>query len=370
MGRLIYLDNLRSFALLLGIVFHSAIVYAADIKYAIQTEERSQILSYFCYWIHSFRMPMFYMISGFFSAMVIEKKGTNFYWEGRFKRVLIPTIFGLIFLAPIQYFLMEKIKSPNVGLLEFLYLFFTKENFQHSHIWFLVDLFCFSMIFLLVHKLIHKITNWVQWKTFNRRTFFLIGFSFILVLLAHTQIGKGESYFGIFKLTFVYQFTFFLSGVFSFYGKDILILKPSSHLKTIANLLWAIIVSVLFMDFEIFDPLWIYFSYVNPWYRSFHIFLWVLSPFLWTMFFVSLFGFLGNKEGKLGSYIIDASLPIYLLHHPISLSYAYIVRDLQFSIWEKFLFHNVVVLCFSFLMYEFLIRRSKPLRFLFGLKIH
>lgn len=81
MGRLVYLDNLRSFALLLGIIFHAAIVYASDIKYAIQDEDRSDVLSYFCYWIHSYRMPMFYMISGFFSAMVWEKKEEVFIWK-------------------------------------------------------------------------------------------------------------------------------------------------------------------------------------------------------------------------------------------------------------------------------------------------
>lgn len=369
MGRLIYLDNLRSFALLLGIVFHSAIVYAADIKYAIQTEDRSQILSYFCYWIHSFRMPMFYMISGFFSAMVIEKKGINFYCEGRFKRVLIPTIFGLLFLAPIQYFLMNKLNSPNIGLIEFLSSFFTKENFQHSHIWFLVDLFCFSMIYVLLHKWIHKLSHWKQWLDLRARFLILFGLCFLFILLTHTQIGKGESYYGIFKLTFMYQFVFFLSGVFCYHWKDLLILQPSSKFKPIAILIWSIIVSIVFMDFEITDPLWIYFSYVNPWFRSIHVFLWVLSPFLWTMFFVSFFVKWGNQEGKIGAYIIESSLPIYLLHHPISLIYAYIVKDLPYPLWCKFIFHNLVVLLFSFLLYEFLIQRSKPLRFLFGLKI-
>lgn len=368
MGRLIYLDNLRSFALLLGIVFHSAIVYASDIKYAIQTEERSEVLSYFCYWIHSFRMPMFYMISGFFSAMVIQKKGNSFYLEGRLKRVLFPTIFGLIFLAPIQYFLMEKVKSPNVSLIKFLQFFFTKENFQHSHIWFLVDLFCFSMIYLLVHKWMDPIVNWKLLRKFQLRLFLLPIFCFVFVLLAHTQFGKGESYFGIFKLTFVYQFVFFLSGAFCFFWKEILIIHSSSKSKFIAILIWAVVTSLLLMELEISDPLWIYFSYANPWYRSVHIFLWVVSPFLWTSFFVSLFHAIGNKEGKVGSYLIEASLPIYLLHHPISLLYAYVVKDLSYSLWEKFLFHNIVVLLFTFLFYEGFIRRSKSLRFLFGLK--
>ncbi|GBF40778.1 acyltransferase [Leptospira ellinghausenii] len=370
MGRLIYLDNLRSFALLLGIVFHSAIVYASDIKYAIQTEERSEILSYFCYWIHSFRMPMFYMISGFFSAMVIEKKGTSFYLDGRLRRVFIPTIFGLVFLAPIQYFLMEKLNSPNLSLLEFLTLFFTKDKFQHSHIWFLVDLFLFSMIYVLIQKPLNRFANWKPFNALHGKLFYLIGISFFLVLLAHTQFGKGESVYGIFKLTFVYQFVFFIVGVFCFFWKEILFVIYVPKLKPYAILVWAILVSLLLMELEISDPLWIYFSYANPMFRIFHIFLWVLSPFLWTVFFVFAFVQFGNEEGKMGTYIIEASLPIYLLHHPISLIYAYIMKDSPYPIWGKFLFHNLFVLALSFLLYEILIKRTRSLRFIFGLKVN
>ncbi|PJZ85485.1 acyltransferase family protein [Leptospira harrisiae] len=368
MGRLVYLDNLRSFALLLGIVFHAAIVYASDIKYAIQESDRSDVLSYFCYWIHSYRMPMFYMISGFFSAMVWEKKGRNFYLEARFKRVLIPTIFGLIFFAPIQYYLTERVKNPNIELLPFLKYFFTKENFQHSHVWFLVDLFCFSILYSLIPKSFFKSKLWDRIPADFFRYIILISFCFLFVFLGHTQISKGESYYGIFKLTFIFQFSFFLSGVFSYHWKTILIPKNYSQLKNLAVLIWAIIVYLIFKDLEIEDPLWIYFQYANVWMRPVHIFLWVLSPFLWTSFLVSMFQTFGNKEGKMGSYLIEASLPIYLVHHPLSLFFAYWVKSMDWGIWGKFFTHILFVLFLSFFLYQFLIRKFKLLRFVFGLK--
>lgn len=368
MGRLVYLDNLRSFALLLGIVFHAAIVYATDIKYAIQNEDRSEVLSYFCYWIHSYRMPMFYMISGFFSAMVWEKKGRSFYLEARFKRVLIPTIFGLIFLAPIQYYLTERIKTPRLEIIPFLDYFFTKDHFQHSHIWFLVDLFCFSILYSLIPKSFFTMKLWDQIPKWISKYIILVSFCFLFVFLSHTQVSKGESYYGIFKLTFIFQFSFFISGVFCYHWKSILTSKDNSRIKTLAVFVWALFVYLVFKEIEIEDPLWIYFQYVNGWIRALHIFLWVLSPFLWTSFLVSIFQALGNKGGKVGSYLIEASLPIYLVHHPISLFYAYWVKDMEWGIWVKFISQILVVLGCSFLLYEFLIRKIKPLRFLFGLK--
>lgn len=135
-----------------------------------------------------------------------------------------------------------------------------------------------------------------------------------------------------------------------------------------AVFVWGVLVYLVFKELEIEDPLWIYFQYVNGWVRASHVFLWVLAPFLWTSFLVSIFQSYGNQEGKLGTYLIEASLPIYLVHHPISLFFAYWVKDMEWGLWLKFIFHIFVVLAASFILYEFLIRKTKPLRFLFGLK--
>ena len=73
--RLYYLDNLRSFALILGVIFHAGIVYAESIQYAIQDLQRNVFFTYLSYFVHGFRMPLFFMISGFFSGLVLENKG-------------------------------------------------------------------------------------------------------------------------------------------------------------------------------------------------------------------------------------------------------------------------------------------------------
>ncbi|EMG00051.1 hypothetical protein LEP1GSC123_2541 [Leptospira borgpetersenii str. 200701203] len=62
--RLFYLDNLRSFALLIGLVFHVAIVYAAEIKYPLRNEQKSEFFDVFGEWVHVFRMPLFSSFPG------------------------------------------------------------------------------------------------------------------------------------------------------------------------------------------------------------------------------------------------------------------------------------------------------------------
>ncbi|MDF3821038.1 acyltransferase family protein [Leptospira sp. 96542] len=369
MGRLYYLDNLRSFALLLGVFFHAAIVYADSIHYAVQNEERSVLLSYFCYWVHSFRMPMFFMISGFFSALVWEKKGKLNYTEGRIKRILIPMVIGLIFLAPIQYYLMERIKYPGLDVFEFLNRFFSERFFQHSHIWFLVDLFLFSCAFIISPKWLFgsRSTAWIQ----NNFLFkiVLILFCFFIVLAAHTQFPKGMSVWGIAKLTFWFQFAFFFTGVFSYHRKIYFqIQNQFNSLKTLALGIWAIVFLVIFKGLEISDPMWMYLGAVPFYLRTFHIFLWVLLPFLWTSLLVSIFAKFYNTMTNRGKYLIEASLPIYLLHHPISLIFAFFIQMVDCHIAIKFVLHVFVVFFISFFIYHFLIRPFRPMRFVFGIK--
>lgn len=369
MGRLLYLDNLRSFALLLGILFHAAIVYAPKIGYAIQAKERADIFSFFCYYIHSFRMPLFYLISGYFSALVWQKKGMVTYALGRFQRILVPMGLGLIFLAPIQYFLMAKTHHPQLSYFQFYPHFFSLDTFGHSHIWFLVDLSLFSFLFFLIPKIwIEKVA-----AEFPKNEFFRLGAYLILTVsftcLGHSFFPRGDDFYGIDKLTFIYQLGFFLVGVLSFYGKSLFeVVERSSCYTTINWLLAGFVVFLCFYELEISDPLWMpYFNYGIE-KRAFHILLWCLSPFLWTKFFVSLFERYLNVSNSFTVYLVDSSLPIYLLHHPISLMVAYYFREWDVNVYLKFGLHTMIVFSSSFLIYDTLIKNTTILRKVFGLK--
>ncbi|WP_411823232.1 acyltransferase family protein [Leptospira sp. 'Mane'] len=370
MGRLYYIDNLRSFALLLGILFHSAIVYAPKIGYAIQNQERIEPFGYFCFWIHSFRMPLFFIISGFFSVLVWEKKGGMYFLKGRWERIFIPMLVGLLALAPIQYFLILKISHPDLNYFFYYLSFFTKEGFGQSHIWFLVNLFLYGMLFAFLPKqFIKKTFSYFQTKHELVLFFVIFVISFSLTLLAHSFFPRGDSKFGIDKLLFCYQFAFFLSGVFIYHSGKILIPSlETSSFRLINWTLFGIIVYILFYEWETTDPLWMPYFWGGVYNRIFHILLWCLSPIIWFQVFVLFFQKWGNGTGKLSQYLIDSSLPVYLIHHPISLLTAFYFRNWDFPVVGKFIFHVLIVFGFSFLFYDLIVRNSIILKKLFGVK--
>ncbi|WP_108972505.1 acyltransferase family protein [Leptospira ryugenii] len=369
MGRLFYLDNLRSFALILGIFFHAAIVYAPHIHYAIQNPDRLEFFAYFCFWVHSFRMPLFFIISGFFSALVWEKKGSLSYLKGRIQRIMIPALFGLLFFAPVQYYLMLKIKQENLGFVSFLHYFFTFEDFAQSHIWFLVDLVLFSMMFFFFPK------QWLKRgmdffpSSLSLQIFYFCLFSFSMVLIGHSFFPSGDEVLGIGKLTLVYQSSFFWIGIASYHTKNTIFqIRNVSNISLLVLFFVCMFSFVLFYEIEIIDELWMPFYYGRHWIRALHLFLWCLSPLVWTLFFVFLFQKWFHFENRFTKYLIDSSLPIYLIHHPLSLFYAYCIRTEVMGVTEKFFLHVGFVLSLSFLAYDVWIQNSKLLSWCFGVR--
>ncbi len=61
--------------MILGIVYHAALSLAAGFPWFIQDSTANIELNVFQSWVHGFRMPLFFIVSGFFTAMLWKKRG-------------------------------------------------------------------------------------------------------------------------------------------------------------------------------------------------------------------------------------------------------------------------------------------------------
>lgn len=89
--RLHALDNLRGLMMWLGIVIHASVIYTVMLKgvpwHDTDTTPLADVLIIV---IHSFRMPVFFILAGFFAAMLLQSRGAEGMAQNRFKRLLIP----------------------------------------------------------------------------------------------------------------------------------------------------------------------------------------------------------------------------------------------------------------------------------------
>ena len=94
----------RAAMMFLGIYLHGGLF--APRRLAIQAGAVTTALDYTVGLIHVFRMPVFYVMAGFFAALLLARYGFARAAENRFWRIVVPFVVGCIILYPILVFLL------------------------------------------------------------------------------------------------------------------------------------------------------------------------------------------------------------------------------------------------------------------------
>lgn len=102
-GRLHSIDALRAGAMLLGVYLHAALAYMYTPHGVSPVVDRSR--SFFfdatVVGIHGFRMQLFYVVAGYFAAMLIHRRGLGGFIGNRCKRVLVPMVLAALLVCPL-----------------------------------------------------------------------------------------------------------------------------------------------------------------------------------------------------------------------------------------------------------------------------
>ena len=97
------LDALRGFAMVLGIVLHGALAYMPAPGWPVQDGDQVVWMQRVVQAIHGFRMPVFFLISGFFTAMLWERRGLGGLVRQRTMRIALPLAIGCVTIIPMMW---------------------------------------------------------------------------------------------------------------------------------------------------------------------------------------------------------------------------------------------------------------------------
>jgi hypothetical protein len=95
-----FLDGLRGGAMLLGLVLHGILSFAGEPWLAMDVGSEPEVILPIIGWIHGFRMQLFFLVSGFFTAMMWKKRGGTALVKQRLLRIGIPLVAGAVILFP------------------------------------------------------------------------------------------------------------------------------------------------------------------------------------------------------------------------------------------------------------------------------
>ena len=102
------LDALRAFAMFLGIGLHASLSFIA-LPWPVQDITQPPIFIFFLVLVHGFRMPLFFLLSGFFTMLIYRKKNIkSLVWQ-RILRILLPCLIGCFTIVPLFDYVSNKV---------------------------------------------------------------------------------------------------------------------------------------------------------------------------------------------------------------------------------------------------------------------
>lgn len=103
--RISSMDALRALAMFLGIALHAAMPFTAvPFKGFYHDPYYSNVtFDLIFFFIHIFRMQLFYVIAGFFFRLLYLKIGTTAFIKHRAQRIVLPFVVGLVTILPLTF---------------------------------------------------------------------------------------------------------------------------------------------------------------------------------------------------------------------------------------------------------------------------
>jgi glucan biosynthesis protein C len=149
--RLHALDGLRAAMMLLGLVLHSAASYVTitlGAAWPFQDRARSGGFELLVFTIHLFRMPTFFVMAGFFAALLYQREGARGFLAHRARRILLPLLPAWVLLCPLVLAGFGYANSRG-GVGESGSFAELVEGMRAAgliHLWFIYDLLIFSAV--------------------------------------------------------------------------------------------------------------------------------------------------------------------------------------------------------------------------------
>jgi glucans biosynthesis protein C len=353
-----YMDNLRALAMLAGVMFHAALAYSPLVHNLWPTADASgsSVVDVLAWFGHLFRMPLFFVIAGFFAALLVRKRGIGGMLRNRLARVLLPLLIFLPLVLGTLNGLTAKAASSTRNLSPVL-AWVKKTMIEQgslplmpsvAHLWFLLYLMYFFVLVWVVSTLeLKQLPSWLV----NLRPWVLVGVAPLLLVPALASVGTPwpAPEFVLPQLWALVFFGFYFAlGYLLFLRKSLLEqLRPLTPFLLVFGLA-AYAVFVEFMGTRQPGRLLHWLLAALEAYAGLWLTLWCLQAGKnWL-----------NGQSSTMRYLADASYWVYLVHLPILFTIQYRLLDVTGGWQMKFAVSVLATALFSLGSYQLLVRNT------------
>jgi glucan biosynthesis protein C len=353
------IDWLRVLAVLLLFFYHPARIFSLWDGWYIENVDKSLAISVVATFTNHWHMALLFLLAGASTYFALGFRSSRLYATERFKRLLVPLVFGLLVIVPPQIYISalhkHQISHQTTSYLEFYPDYFTSRytgSFDMGHLWFIAYLFAFSLVCLPIFLYIRR-------ESGQRLLGRLAGFFSLPGMIFTLAIPVMVANYML--LHFYPNPIYYL--VFFFYGYILVADKrfedAIAKFKGLALILgvalyiaWISLVRLGVISGEWLQPI------------PHDLIAWCCL--------IAILGygklFLGFTN-KFLIYAGEASYPMYILHQTVIIFIAYFV--VQWNLGPLFKYTIIVLasLTATTLIYDLLVKRFNLTRFLFGMRL-
>ena len=378
--RFIYLDNIRVLLTILVVTTHLAITYGPVGPWVYYERTSDTITNFFLTMFFStnlaFLMGCFLIFSGYFVAGAYDRKGPFKFLTSRFIRLGIPGLLYCFILSPTVFYIEDFYIEKRISVSYWAYykdslLHF--ENLEMGPIWFVFALLFFSFVYVLIRIALkpfrEKLDNYFEKEKplGNGMIFIFTSVITLIIIIIRVIIPKDLSFSVKFSYLLKY-IGFFVLGIIAYRRKWFqnltnLTVKIWSKITMIALLIWPI---TFVAGGGLNIPIKEYFKgpklgsltpffgglnwqtvYYSVWETFFSVGACVCLLYLFKRYF--------NYQGKLLKAMSLSAYIVYLIHTPIIVILAYVLRGIQIFPLIKFILVSIIGVAVCFLVSHYVI---------------
>jgi glucan biosynthesis protein C len=340
------LDSLRAAMMFLGIYLHAVVAYSPSGGWPYKPTQLTTTLDWSIAVIHIFRMPVFYAMAGFFTALLLQRYGFRRAAENRYRRIVIPFVVGWLLLFPLVMLLAGTgrfgFDRAVDGILSGRFL-----RFAHPlHLWFLEYLIVLYVL-AAVAVVAVRIAIPADVRTLLSRGFrravqswwapliFAVPSFFALLLMHRPWLEDPPSFVPVARIVIAYAIPFAF-GWMLFLNVDLLETLsrrawPYAVLAVGASYAYLAVSSIPMNQQVAFylERVLALFAVPIDQQVTFYLQRAVHSVALWLLIFgvTGLFLRLSSGHSPLRRYLCDSSYFLYIAHMPVIIAFELLLKD-------------------------------------------
>lgn len=371
-NRLYFIDYIRVFAFLLLILFHCALPFVSY-NWEVKNEQKSEILMSIVLWFHQWRLPLLFFISGVGIYFSLKTRNILKFILERFKRLFVPLVFAMLFTIPVQVYVEYLQKGRVTGTyFEFYpsvwnFVPYPDGSLTWSHMWFIVYLLTFIIVLIpffslfkikVLEKYKDRFSNVLSSKYLIFLIFLIQYYNYYLFYLKFPEQGSLVEDWFVFNSSITYLIIgYLLASSTQFWDNCERYKKISLSIAVITS-------TILFINYYLPNAL--------PKKEGMDTQVYFLLDALqiWSMI-LTIIGFTKkylNTTSNILQYLNQAVFPFFIIHQTIIVAIGYWIVQLKVSILTKYLLLSICSSIVIYSLYEYVIRRTKLTRFLYGMK--